>query len=284
MISADVVRSSLKALSSLILEDKQPYELNEIENSICSLAKQIFPKLATLFPDNCIFNLTEIISLFQDDDHQDDCYEKLMLLQERVYQQQIAICDRKSNTLEKLKLAYDDLVVRYKTSHLSLYDLLDFQEKLTNASPSMRDKSEYQELVEGIENLVNIIFTNIQIKPLKDTAFNSSTSFVYNDEQYVIKFTRGRGSCALHALLGEEIQGVYRFTGDNPDVQAKKYFTDALEESLHNDDEIIAIFVNILMDYFYDSKRAGGTFEAKILFSKSQGLEVAKELSSLQEP
>ena len=97
-------------------------------------------------------------------------------------------------------------------------------------------------------------------------------SFVYDGEVYRIRETEGEGSCGLHALLGEEIGGIYRFPGDKDTSSArvKEYFVEQLEIALDRCQRIQEIFCEVIVGYLNASDPS-----AEMLFnSSSEGQEI----------
>ncbi len=187
---------------------------------------------------------------------------------------------------EAIKKCYANLVSN--SNKISIYEFLELQDRITNSNCSVRNTHDYSEMVEGIEALVIGLFTEsfeADCSIQKNAAlFNPNHTFVHDGQGYVIKFTRGNGSCALHALLGQETSGVYRFPGNDCDVEAKKYFTNALKEALEKCDEgVITHFISIMMDYWSDASKENSTFEARLLFATTPaGHNFSKQLRELQ--
>ena len=186
---------------------------------------------------------------------------------------------------EEVRACYAHLAS--KSNKNSIYELLTLQDRVANSTCSVRNTYEYNKMVEDIEALVigltESFGTNCNIAKSK-ALFDPHHSFTHEGQRYVIKFTRGKGSCALHALLGQEISGVYRFHGAQCDVEAKKHFTTALKNALlRKDEEVIKHFISIMMEYLNDAFREGGTFEAKLLFSTTPaGCDFLEQLRKLQ--
>ncbi len=100
----------------------------------------------------------------------------------------------------------------------------------------------------------------------------SNNTFEYDGLTYRPKKTLGDGSCALHGLLGEEINGVYRFAGSEEDswLRAKSFFTDELRKKIskEGDPQVLEIFYGVITDYASNSE---GDESAKMLFAEASG-------------
>jgi hypothetical protein len=99
----------------------------------------------------------------------------------------------------------------------------------------------------------------------------SIPDFEYEGRRYTVKGTCGDGACALHALLGEEIDGEYLFQGAgiHSGSFARRTFTDRLEKKLAESDEVVeAKFIAVIKSSLANAERddsakmlcAGGSF------------------------
>ncbi len=172
---------------------------------------------------------------------------------------------------EEIKKCYANLKSQ---ADPSIYALLDLQDRISN----IRVTSDYDELIEGIEKLA-LSACETECVEESEILPPSTHTFVHEGQRYEIKLTRGKSSCSLHALLGEEIQGIYRFPGNDCDVAAKQLFLNALKEALATGNErIIVDFISIVMDHLFDLDR-DNLYEARCLFSRtSTGCELGKQL------
>jgi len=82
--------------------------------------------------------------------------------------------------------------------------------------------------------------------------------FCFEETRYVTYPTLGDGACALQALLGEKIDGEYRYRGN-----VRKAFTDALREQRH-DPHIQQLFLYLLKSHL---DNVGKDPSSKMLFS-----------------
>ncbi|WP_194847642.1 tetratricopeptide repeat protein [Candidatus Neptunochlamydia vexilliferae] len=105
--------------------------------------------------------------------------------------------------------------------------------------------------------------------------------FEYKGAKYKVMPTSGDGACALHALLGEEIEGVYRFDSQASSADAKTHFTKHLEEAVREADApILDLFHTLISGYLSSSDTS-----AKTLFHESQnGLKLKAEWEKIQIP
>jgi len=80
------------------------------------------------------------------------------------------------------------------------------------------------------------------------TFMQPGLKFALDGDEYKVKFTRGDGACALHALLGQEINGEYRFPGDKKKARerVKTYYLNALEQRFQDLPGVTEAFTNWL--------------------------------------
>ena len=181
----------------------------------------------------------------------------------------VATLSLTSDKLSELNTSYHQLLRKQKTGELTIEELLHFQDQL---SQFPGDSSQYLELVKSTEALMICMLTDIQ-------PIGSSGCFEYEGNQYFIRATRGQGSCGLHALLGEEIQGIYRFHGDDTasSANAKKYFTNSLNASLESSLRVQEVFCEVIVGHLSASDSS-----AKMLFEESyEGTEIKRRWQEL---
>ena len=106
------------------------------------------------------------------------------------------------------------------------------------------------------------------------------THFDFWGSHYILKNTLVDGACALHALLGEEINGEVRFPGnrDSASARARRHFTDSLTESLNTRPEMRNYTLQVLNTYLNK-----GNASAEILASSvSEGRHIKRGWVALQ--
>jgi len=128
--------------------------------------------------------------------------------------------------LEKLTASYTALQKKVERETATLTELLTFQDQLLKASPLARSAQSFGLMQEGIEVMTAAILESGK----SQTASKSSLplfrnpSYEYRGERYLQRATSGHQSaCAIHAVLGQDMGGIYRYNGD-----AKKHYTDTL--------------------------------------------------------
>jgi|GEM_PF-3629400 len=178
--------------------------------------------------------------------------------------------------LVRLKKHYFGLNLK---SLVSISELFTFQESLMNVSSHLRDLPAYQELMENTE-----LFAIKLFETQNSLLMNPLHSFEFSGARFLKQYTRGKESCALHALLGDKINGIYCYPGENCDFQVKKYFVSELKTSLYApDQETRSLFIRVIWNYFWENqKEGGGSIEARLLFSQTdQGRQFQEKLLRL---
>ena len=118
--------------------------------------------------------------------------------------------------------------------------------------------------------------------------FFGPITFQHDGHEQTVRATRGQGSCALHALLGEENGGVYRYAGDDRSSSArvKKHYTDTLAASLVENANIQGLFINSVRAYLNESLKPvrGGDPCAHMLFTDTaEGRYIKGRWQALQD-
>jgi len=176
--------------------------------------------------------------------------------------------------LKELALSYTTLIRKVQSGKAQLSELLNFQDQLIRAFPSMHFEEEvkiFKIMQDGIEAMTAVAISSSPIS--KSDQIFVNPSYEYNGERYYQRATSAeKNACAIHAILGENIDGIYRYNGD-----AKKYYTDAL---------IVAINIPSLdrtpsqtraLEAYSDSIRNYLTAEdpgANMLFSSKKGIKL----------
>lgn len=135
-------------------------------------------------------------------------------------------------------------------------------------------------MVEGTEALIISVFAS---SSSSSTPHRKRKSFQLDQNQYVIEPTRGQGACLLHALLGECVEGLYRFPGDNKSssVRAKTYYLNTLKTQLKNSSKIRELFGEVIKPYLDESiKDKSSDPCALMLFA---GHSISKEWADLKQ-
>jgi hypothetical protein len=186
-------------------------------------------------------------------------YRELMQLKEFLSKvQSVPSIRKKDLVLKDLERIYHDLSEKNKNRLLEVEEILKFQDDLARALPVLQGNKTYQQIVEGTEALMISVLNSEQYSQSTSSSkffFNPKAAFSYEKEQYIVKPTRGEGSCAIHALLGEEIEGVYRFSGESKlsSEAAKAHFTDKLRAALDTHPAIQITFSDVIKGYLNQS-------------------------------
>lgn len=191
-----------------------------------------------------------------------------------------------SPLVQKLKTTFVKLVEKDQAMALSVEEILDFQDELNTVLSECYDDPLYFEIIIGTEILVTSVLSSGKYSRTIGTAsnvlFHPHTLFIYEGCKYVLKATRGQGACALHALLGEEINGIYRFPGadQNSSENAKKHFTQTLDATFETNENVQTLFYEVISGYLGLSLNDSS---AKILFAQSQeGREIKQKWLDMQ--
>lgn len=159
-----------------------------------------------------------------------------------------------SSNIASLKKEFKGLLQKDEQGKLTPYELLNFQDKLRAAAPSIKSDSAFSPLKQMTEELIIKVCEN-NTPILSDRSYSSQNPqdgsknstlpqghFIYDEQQYVRRVTRGEGSCAIHALLGEETHnGSFQFPGPSASSseRAKLRFTKELVGALNAGNPII---------------------------------------------
>jgi hypothetical protein len=106
--------------------------------------------------------------------------------------------------------------------------------------------------------------------------------FSLDDELYHKKNTRGDGACALHAMLGEDVDGEYRCSGPaySAGSRAKENFAQRLRDKLSSGDETICSKFIEAMSFLLGASSSEPS--ANMLFYQSpDGLKIKREWDEL---
>lgn len=177
--------------------------------------------------------------------------------------------------ISSLREHFQVLVQEGEEGHLSLGEMLDYLDALNRSLSSVEMNQDYLDLIDEIEALET-----------RDGAhlFNHDGRFSYKDKEYVIRPTKGEGSCALHALLGEDVEGIYRFPGEklSSSAQVKELYADALQSALTGRKENTReFFYDVLSGYLQLSEDDPS---AKMLFEDSaEGRKIQEHWTEIQE-
>ncbi|MGE0198606.1 MAG: hypothetical protein AB7N99_08265 [Simkaniaceae bacterium] len=128
--------------------------------------------------------------------------------------------------LEKLTASYTALQKKVERGTTTLTELLTFQDQLLKASPLARSAQSFGLMQEGIEVMTAAILESgkSQTASKRSLPLFRNPSYEYRGERYLQRATSGHQSaCAIHAVLGQDMGGIYRYNGD-----AKKHYTDTL--------------------------------------------------------
>ncbi|MBF5059960.1 DUF294 nucleotidyltransferase-like domain-containing protein [Candidatus Neptunochlamydia vexilliferae] len=181
---------------------------------------------------------------------------------------------QKEQGLEKISKKYQTIVDQLTTSPPEVGELLKLQDELQQV-PANHRSSFYTTLSEQIEALTIVALTDQATLPEKQTTFS------LGEKDYQVVPTRGEGACALHALLGTESGGIYRFPGESTtsSSRAKTSFTNHFKEALKKrDPHTIALFIGLIQSHLTSTDPS-----SQMLFNDSQPgkalVEEAKRLS-----
>lgn len=176
--------------------------------------------------------------------------------------------NRDDLSIESLRTMFNNLVKKNQRENIDLNEILNFQSQLSRALPLLQGYVEYEKITNSTEALVVSILDSDPDKPSQPRTFD-----LY-DGKYMVRPTKGQGSCALHALLGEEVAGKYQFPGD-PDTcspRAKEEFTNRLKTALQAKNSAVeTVFRDVINNYLTQSDDS-----AKMLFhfsTKGQSLK-----------
>jgi len=111
---------------------------------------------------------------------------------------------------------------------------------------------------------------------------------LFNGIQWTPRPTRGYGSCSLHAILGEEVDGEYCYQRENSsehqdvDIAAKEAFAARLAKALNNK-QIHTLYINnlyLLLREFNRLKQEGESLntEGRLIFESTAGQKVHNAL------
>ncbi|WP_194847475.1 tetratricopeptide repeat protein [Candidatus Neptunochlamydia vexilliferae] len=195
--------------------------------------------------------------------------------------------NNQQNKLEKLpkKLEedYQNLLTKDAEGTLSVEQLVDYQNALQSSfaqtssvqTNSVQTNSEkitsnpifYQMLNDDTESLLIAKLSNDSL------ALQPTATFRAENQTYRIFPTKGEGACALHALLGEELDGMYRFPGEvhSSSKQAKDEFIHRLKENIFklNDRQTKKLFYILFSAHLTSSDPS-----SKMLFMDNQAGKV----------
>lgn len=155
--------------------------------------------------------------------------------------------DKKTSPdLLALQEHFQALIRKKEIDELALEEILGLQEALTRSLVTIETDHGYSDLLEKIEAFIIQIFSSGFFHSIK------SGMFPYEGNLYVVKPTKGEGSCALHALLGEEIEELVRFQGEyaTSSTRAKNHYLEALQQALREKKgDVEKIFYEVLSGY-----------------------------------
>lgn len=173
--------------------------------------------------------------------------------------------------LERLHTTYLNLVEKKEKGIIDLEEILNFQDQL-DCTLSLYKNPKYQRIAKLTEAFIDSICASSTDSP--SCSLSSQITFHYEGENYIVKLTKGEGSCALHALLGEEIAGMYQFPGDKStsSARAKSHFTEKLVSHLKEKSSVQDIFSEVIQDYLNASDES-----AKMLFHNSTEGEALRQ-------
>lgn len=190
----------------------------------------------------------------------DSLHRNLSQLKEFLSQIEIAPPIRKKDLiLNELETQFSSLAEKNTKGLLEVEDILDFQDRLSRALPFLQGNKKYEKLIEEAEVLVITVLasepSSHSSSSTSKALFKAKASFIYDEAAYVIRPTKGEGSCAIHALLGEEINGIYRFPGGSvgSSEAAKAHFTTTLLAALNTNTIIQNTFSDVIKGYLNQS-------------------------------
>ena len=191
--------------------------------------------------------------------------------------------DHEKFSIEGLEEIHLTLVKKNDVGELSLKEILDFQDQLNHAQSSFLKDNRYQKIVEGTEVLVIDVLAIDKFIQTDSNDMNPFVTFDYEGARYIVRPTRGQGSCAIHALLGEEIGGIYRFPGDDlsSSAHAKSHFTDAIPKALIEDPFIKETFLEVIKGYL--SQLSQKDHSADMLYQSEQGRILKQQWLAINE-
>ena len=102
-------------------------------------------------------------------------------------------------------------------------------------------------------------------------------TFDYEGKRYTIQSTCGDGACALHALLGQKVNGSYRC--DNP----RQRFTQELRKKIKEDSKIRTTFKEVMVDHLFQSGKGTDRSSSMLFRGNSTGEKLKGQWQDLND-